>query len=113
LTAGLIRFGGEPATRKTPQPISRRKLRTYGKTALITGVTGQYGACLAELLLGQGHTVHGIKRRGGLFSTDRVVWQPFVGFSELVTEMMCEDLRHAQRDGVLNADGFLVREPHE
>ena len=43
-----------------------------GKTALITGVTGQDGAYLAELLLDQGYTVHGIKRRASLFNTDRV-----------------------------------------
>jgi len=42
------------------------------KTALITGVTGQDGAYLAELLLGKGYTVHGIKRRASLFNTDRV-----------------------------------------
>ncbi len=42
------------------------------KTALITGVTGQDGAYLAELLLGKGYTVHGIKRRSSLFNTDRV-----------------------------------------
>ena len=42
------------------------------KTALITGVTGQDGAYLAELLLGKGYTVHGIKRRASSFNTDRV-----------------------------------------
>ena len=42
------------------------------KTALITGVTGQDGAYLAESLLGKGYTVHGIKRRASLFNTDRV-----------------------------------------
>ena len=42
------------------------------RTALITGVTGQDGAYLAELLLQQGYTVHGIKRRASLFNTDRV-----------------------------------------
>jgi len=43
-----------------------------GKTALITGVTGQDGAYLAELLLGKGYKVHGIKRRASLFNTDRI-----------------------------------------
>lgn len=43
-----------------------------GKTALITGVTGQDGAYLAELLLEKGYTVHGIKRRSSQFNTDRV-----------------------------------------
>jgi GDPmannose 4,6-dehydratase len=42
------------------------------KTALITGVTGQDGAYLAELLLSKGYEVHGIKRRSSLFNTDRV-----------------------------------------
>ena len=42
------------------------------KTALITGVTGQDGSYLAELLLGKGYTVHGIKRRTSLINTDRI-----------------------------------------
>ncbi|MBL7873763.1 MAG: GDP-mannose 4,6-dehydratase [Cyclobacteriaceae bacterium] len=42
------------------------------KTALITGITGQDGAYLAELLLKKGYQVHGIKRRSSLFNTDRI-----------------------------------------
>jgi GDPmannose 4,6-dehydratase len=42
------------------------------KTALITGVTGQDGAYLAELLLRKGYEVHGLKRRSSLFNTERV-----------------------------------------
>jgi GDPmannose 4,6-dehydratase len=42
------------------------------KKALITGVTGQDGAYLAEFLLGKGYQVHGIKRRTSLFNTDRI-----------------------------------------
>ena len=42
------------------------------KVALITGVTGQDGALLAELLLAKGYTVHGVKRRSSSFNTDRV-----------------------------------------
>lgn len=42
------------------------------KVALITGVTGQDGAYLAELLLSKGYKVHGIKRRASLFNTDRI-----------------------------------------
>jgi len=42
------------------------------KTALITGITGQDGAYLAELLLNKGYFVHGIKRRSSLFNTDRI-----------------------------------------
>ena len=40
--------------------------------ALITGVTGQDGAYLAEFLLNKGYIVHGIKRRTSLFNTDRI-----------------------------------------
>lgn len=43
-----------------------------GKTALVTGVTGQDGAYLSELLLNKGYIVHGIKRRASLFNTDRI-----------------------------------------
>ncbi len=42
------------------------------KVALITGITGQDGAYLAELLLGKGYTVHGVKRRSSLFNTNRI-----------------------------------------
>ncbi len=42
------------------------------KTALITGITGQDGAYLAELLLEKGYNVHGIKRRSSLMNTDRI-----------------------------------------
>ncbi len=42
------------------------------KTALITGVTGQDGAYLAEFLLGKGYEVHGLKRRSSSFNTDRI-----------------------------------------
>jgi GDPmannose 4,6-dehydratase len=42
------------------------------KVALITGITGQDGAYLAELLLAKGYEVHGIKRRASLFNTDRI-----------------------------------------
>ncbi|MDD4107903.1 MAG: GDP-mannose 4,6-dehydratase, partial [Prolixibacteraceae bacterium] len=42
------------------------------KTALITGITGQDGAYLAEYLIKKGYTVHGIKRRASLLNTDRI-----------------------------------------
>ena len=42
------------------------------KTALITGITGQDGAYLAEFLLGKGYEVHGIKRRASSFNTERI-----------------------------------------
>ncbi|PSR03845.1 MAG: GDP-mannose 4,6-dehydratase, partial [Bacteroidetes bacterium SW_11_45_7] len=49
------------------------------KVALITGITGQDGAYLAELLLSKGYVVHGIKRRSSLFNTNRIdhIYQDF------------------------------------
>ncbi|MFN0159978.1 MAG: GDP-mannose 4,6-dehydratase [Burkholderiales bacterium] len=47
-------------------------MKTPHKTALVTGITGQDGAYLAEFLLAKGYIVHGIKRRASLFNTDRV-----------------------------------------
>jgi GDPmannose 4,6-dehydratase len=47
-------------------------LRLFMKVALITGITGQDGAYLAEFLLKKGYRVHGIKRRSSLFNTDRI-----------------------------------------
>jgi GDPmannose 4,6-dehydratase len=44
----------------------------HTKTALITGITGQDGAYLAELLLSKGYSVHGVKRRASSFNTDRI-----------------------------------------
>ncbi|MFM9104662.1 MAG: GDP-mannose 4,6-dehydratase, partial [Cyanobium sp.] len=45
---------------------------TSAKTALITGITGQDGSYLAELLLEKGYAVHGIKRRASSFNTTRI-----------------------------------------
>ena len=45
---------------------------TSKKTALITGITGQDGAYLTELLLQKGYIVHGIKRRSSSFKTGRI-----------------------------------------
>lgn len=42
------------------------------KRALITGITGQDGAYLADFLLQKGYEVHGVKRRASLFNTDRI-----------------------------------------
>jgi GDPmannose 4,6-dehydratase len=47
-------------------------MSTPNKVALITGITGQDGAYLAEFLLSKGYVVHGIKRRSSLFNTDRI-----------------------------------------
>ena len=46
--------------------------KSNGKSALITGITGQDGAYLAEFLLEQGYEVHGVKRRASSFNTDRI-----------------------------------------
>lgn len=42
------------------------------KTALVTGVTGQDGALLVDLLLNKGYTVHGVKRRASSFNSERI-----------------------------------------
>lgn len=47
-------------------------MTTSGKKALITGVTGQDGAYLSHLLLGEGYEVHGVKRRSSSFNTGRI-----------------------------------------
>ncbi|HWR58081.1 MAG TPA: GDP-mannose 4,6-dehydratase [Thermodesulfovibrionales bacterium] len=57
-----------PAKTKTVKTQNSKKL----KTALITGITGQDGAYLAEFLLNKGYVVHGVKRRASLFNTQRV-----------------------------------------
>ena len=49
-----------------------KQSRRFRKTALITGITGQDGAYLAEFLLGKGYVVHGLKRRSSLFNTARI-----------------------------------------
>lgn len=46
--------------------------KIMSKVALITGITGQDGSYLAELLLEKGYTVHGLKRRSSMFNTDRI-----------------------------------------
>jgi len=57
--------------RRRESGVAQRKGR-LSKVALITGITGQDGAYLAEFLLGKGYDVHGIKRRASLFNTDRI-----------------------------------------
>jgi GDPmannose 4,6-dehydratase len=47
-------------------------IESNGKVALVTGVTGQDGAYLSELLLAKGYVVHGIKRRSSSFNTERI-----------------------------------------
>jgi GDPmannose 4,6-dehydratase len=53
-------------------PIIKKNPMSKSKVALITGITGQDGAYLAEFLLKKGYEVHGIKRRSSLFNTDRI-----------------------------------------
>lgn len=69
----------KPAKRATARKVvakaaPKRVTSSKGKrkVALITGVTGQDGAYLSELLLNKGYEVHGIKRRSSLFNTDRI-----------------------------------------
>src|ERR1041385_1504254 len=81
-----------------------------GKTALITGVTGQDGAYLAELLLGKGYEVHGVKRRSSSFNTARV--------DHLYEDPHVEDARFFMHYGDLTDATNLIRlvqetQPHE
>jgi len=71
------------------------------KTALLTGVTGQDGSYLAELLLGKGYRVHGIKRRASLFNTDRI--------DHLYQDPHEEDIRFTLHHGDLTDATSLIR----
>jgi GDPmannose 4,6-dehydratase len=71
------------------------------KTALITGITGQDGAHLAEWLLGRGYTVHGIKRRSSLFNTERV--------DHLYQDPHVDDARFRLHFGDLSDGASLLR----
>jgi GDPmannose 4,6-dehydratase len=71
------------------------------KTALITGVTGQDGAYLAEFLLDKGYVVHGIKRRSSLLNTDRI--------DHLYQDPHAEDRRFILHYGDLTDSTSLVR----
>jgi GDPmannose 4,6-dehydratase len=57
---------------KSAAPHSQSSRSQQSKVALITGITGQDGAYLAEFLLKKGYIVHGVKRRSSLFNTDRI-----------------------------------------
>ena len=61
-----MRLAAEYSRRARPQP------PMTGKVALITGITGQDGAYLTELLLAKGYVVHGLKRRASLINTQRI-----------------------------------------
>jgi GDPmannose 4,6-dehydratase len=71
------------------------------KIALITGVTGQDGAYLAEFLLAKGYTVHGIKRRTSLFNTDRI--------DHLYQDPHTPDRRFILHHGDLTDSSSLIR----
>jgi GDPmannose 4,6-dehydratase len=71
------------------------------KTALITGVTGQDGAYLAEFLLDKGYEVHGIKRRTSLFNTDRI--------DHLYQDPQQKDRRFVLHHGDMTDSSSLVR----
>lgn len=71
------------------------------KTAFITGVTGQDGAYLAELLLEKGYHVHGLKRRASSFNTDRV--------DHLYQDPHEEDVRFSLHYGDLTDSTNLIR----
>jgi GDPmannose 4,6-dehydratase len=77
---------------KTTQP---------NKVALITGVTGQDGAYLAEMLLGKGYIVHGVKRRTSLFNTDRI--------DHLYRDRHEDDVRFFLHHGDLTDSSSLIR----
>src|ERR1700744_1715117 len=72
-----------------------------GKVALISGVTGQDGAYLAELLLKKGYMVHGIKRRSSSLNTDRV--------DHLYQDVHERDLRFQLHYGDLTDSTNLIR----
>ena len=71
------------------------------KVALITGVTGQDGAYLAEFLLNKGYIVHGIKRRTSLFNTDRI--------DHLYRDQHEKDVRFFLHHGDLTDSSSLIR----
>jgi GDPmannose 4,6-dehydratase len=71
------------------------------RTALITGVTGQDGAFLAELLLGKGYIVHGVKRRSSSFNTGRV--------DHLYMDRHEEDLSFVMHHGDLTDATNIIR----
>ena len=71
------------------------------KTALITGITGQDGAYLAEFLIEKGYNVHGIKRRSSSFNTERV--------DHLYQDLHDEDVRFRMHYGDMTDATNLIR----
>ena len=71
------------------------------KKALITGITGQDGAYLAELLLDKNYEVHGVKRRSSLINTDRI--------DHLYDENLSNDKQFTLHHGDLTDSSSLIR----
>jgi len=76
-------------------------MNAQDKVALITGITGQDGAYLAEFLLKKGYVVHGIKRRTSLFNTDRI--------DHLYRDRHEKDVRFFLHHGDLTDSSSLIR----
>ena len=76
-------------------------MRKQHKVALITGITGQDGAYLAEFLLNRDYIVHGIKRRSSLFNTDRI--------DHLYKDRHEEEVRFFLHHGDMTDSSSLVR----
>jgi len=76
-------------------------MSVLNKVALITGITGQDGAYLAEFLLEKGYTVHGIKRRTSLFNTDRI--------DHLYRDRHEKDIRFFLHHGDMTDSSSLIR----
>jgi GDPmannose 4,6-dehydratase len=76
-------------------------MTTQPKVALITGITGQDGAYLAEFLLNKGYIVHGIKRRTSLFNTDRI--------DHLYRDRHEKDVRFFLHHGDMTDSSSLIR----
>src|SRR5438093_1049898 len=88
------------------------------KTALITGITGQDGAYLAELLLEKGYLVHGVKRRASLFNTQRIdhLYQDpheperrlFLHYGDMTdSASLIRIIQQTQPDGLYACNGIL------
>lgn len=62
----------EKLSASCPESMQQEEVLPNPKVALITGITGQDGSYLAELLLAKGYTVHGVIRRSSSFNTGRI-----------------------------------------
>lgn len=78
-----------------------KKTMTRSKVALITGITGQDGAYLAEFLLNKGYIVHGIRRRASLFNTARI--------DHLLKDVHTQDVRLFIHHGDMTDSMSLIR----